>query len=178
MTWFRLPLFVWAHYATSLIMVLGTPVLAITLAAGRARARCLHLGIFDPTLGGDPVLFQHLFWFYSHPAVYIMILPAMGVISELVAAFSRKTIFGYKFVAFSSLAIAVLGFLVWGHHMFVTGQSVYAGAGLLAPELPRRHPVGHQGLQLDGDALQGLDLASTRRCSTRSASSASSRSAA
>ena len=106
-----------------------------------------------------------------------MILPAMGVISELVACFSRKRIFGYTFVAFSSLAIAVIGFLVWGHHMFVTGQSPYARDGLLVPQLPRRHPVGDQGLQLDGHALQGLDLASTRRCSTRSASSACSRSA-
>ena len=126
MTWFRLPLFVWAHYATSLIMILGTPVIAITVLLVAAE-RALHLGIFDPALGGDPVLFQHLFWFYSHPAVYIMILPAMGVISELVQAFSRKNIFGYSFIAFSSLAIAIIGFLVWGHHIFVTGQSVYAG---------------------------------------------------
>jgi cytochrome c oxidase subunit 1 len=126
MTWSRLPLFIWAQYATSLIMVLGTPVLAITLALV-ALERGLHIGIFDPALGGDPLLFQHLFWFYSHPAVYIMILPSMGVISELIACFSRKRIFGYGFVAFSSLAIAVLGFLVWGHHMFVSGQSVYAG---------------------------------------------------
>jgi cytochrome c oxidase subunit 1 len=126
MTWSRLPLFIWAHYATSLIMVLGTPVLAITLVLV-ALERGLHIGIFDPALGGDPLLFQHLFWFYSHPAVYIMILPSMGVISELIACFSRKRIFGYGFVAFSSLAIAVLGFLVWGHHMFVSGQSVYAG---------------------------------------------------
>ena len=126
MTWLRMPLFVWAHYATSLIMVLGTPVLAITIVLV-ALERLFRIGIFDPALGGDPVLFQHLFWFYSHPAVYIMILPAMGVISELIAAFSRKRIFGYSFVAFSSLAIAVFGFLVWGHHMFVSGQSVYAG---------------------------------------------------
>ena len=126
MTWFRLPLFIWAHYATSLIMILGTPVLAITLLL-LAAERALHLGIFDPALGGDPVLFQHLFWFYSHPAVYIMILPAMGVISEIVAGFSRKNIFGYSFIAFSSLAIAVIGFLVWGHHLFVAGQSTYAG---------------------------------------------------
>jgi cytochrome c oxidase subunit 1 len=123
--WFRLPLFVWAHYATSLIIVLGTPVLAITLALV-SLDRFFHLAIFDPRQGGDPILFQHLFWFYSHPAVYIMILPSMGVISELVTCFSRRRIFGYKFVAFSSLAIAVYGFLVWGHHMFVSGQSVYA----------------------------------------------------
>jgi len=126
MTWFRLPLFVWSHYAVSLIFVLGTPVLAITLTLV-ALERLFHLGIFNPELGGDPVLFQHLFWFYSHPAVYIMILPGMGVISELIPCFSRKRIFGYNFVAFSSLGIAVLGFLVWGHHLFVSGQSVYAG---------------------------------------------------
>ena len=126
MTWFRLPLFVWAHYATAIIQILGTPVVAITIVLVAAE-RLFHIGIFDPALGGDPVLFQHLFWFYSHPAVYIMILPPMGIISEIIAAFSRKRIFGYKFVAFSSLAIAVLGFLVWGHHMFVSSQSVYAG---------------------------------------------------
>jgi cytochrome c oxidase subunit 1 len=126
MTWFRLPLFVWSHYATSIIFILGTPVVAIALALV-ALERIFRLGIFDPALGGDPVLFQHLFWFYSHPAVYIMILPGMGVVSELVACFSRKRIFGYTFVAFASLAIAVLGFLVWGHHMFVSGQSIYAG---------------------------------------------------
>jgi cytochrome c oxidase subunit 1 len=125
LTWFRMPLFVWSHYATSLIMILGTPVIAITVAlVGLERA--LHIGIFDPRLGGDPILFQHLFWFYSHPAVYIMILPAMGVISELVTCFSRKRIFGYPFVAIASLAIAFLGFLVWGHHMFTSSQSVYA----------------------------------------------------
>ncbi len=126
LTWFRLPLFVWSHYATSLMIVLGTPVIAVTILMVGAE-RVLHLGLFDPALGGDPILFQHLFWFYSHPAVYIMILPAMGVISELVTTFSRKNIFGYKFVAFASIGIAVLGFLVWGHHMFVSGQSVYAG---------------------------------------------------
>ncbi len=126
MTWFRLPLFVWAHYATSLIMILGTPVVAISLLLV-AIERLFRIGIFDPALGGDPILFQHLFWFYSHPAVYIMILPSMGVISELITCFSRKRIFGYNFIAFSSIAIAVIGFLVWGHHMFVSGQSVYAG---------------------------------------------------
>jgi cytochrome c oxidase subunit I len=126
MTWFRLPLFIWAMYATSVIFILGTPVIAITLLL-LGLERLLHVGIFDPAVGGDPLLFQHLFWFYSHPAVYIMILPGMGVISELITAFSRKRIFGYSFVAFSSMAIAVISFLVWGHHMFVTGQSVYAG---------------------------------------------------
>jgi cytochrome c oxidase subunit 1 len=126
LTWFRLPLFIWSIYATSLIIVLGTPVVAITLLLVLIE-HVAGVGIFDPKLGGDPVLFQHLFWFYSHPAVYIMILPGMGVVSELVTCFSRKLIFGYHFIAFSSLAIAVLGFLVWGHHMFTSGQSVYAG---------------------------------------------------
>jgi cytochrome c oxidase subunit 1 len=126
LTWFRLPLFVWGAYATSLIQILGTPVIAIAILLVAAE-RTLHIGIFDPKLGGDPILFQHLFWFYSHPAVYIMILPSMGVVSELVATFSRKPIFGYKFVAFASIGIAVLGFFVWGHHMFVSGQSIYAG---------------------------------------------------
>jgi cytochrome c oxidase subunit 1 len=125
MTWFRLPLFVWAHYATSLIQVLGTPVVAITIVMLGVE-RAFGFGIFDPARGGDPVLFQHLFWFYSHPAVYIMILPALGVQSELISTFSRKTIFGYSFVAFSSLAIAMFGFIVWAHHMFVAGMSTYA----------------------------------------------------
>jgi cytochrome c oxidase subunit I len=125
MTWFRLPLFVWAHYATSLIQVLGTPVIAITILMLFVE-RAFGFGIFDPARGGDPVLFQHLFWFYSHPAVYIMIVPALGVQSELIANFSKKKIFGYSFVAFSSLAIAIFGFIVWAHHMFVSGISVYA----------------------------------------------------
>jgi cytochrome c oxidase subunit 1 len=125
LTWFRLPLFVWSMYATALIQVLGTPVVAITLALV-AVERAFRVGIFDPALGGDPVLFQHMFWFYSHPAVYIMILPGMGVISEIVPCFARKRIFGYSFIAFSSIAIAVFGFLVWGHHMFVAGISVYS----------------------------------------------------
>ena len=126
MTWFRLPLFIWAQYATSVIMILGTPVVAITLLLV-ALENLFRIGIFDPALGGDPILFQHMFWFYSHPAVYIMIVPGFGVISEVIACFARKRIFGYTFVAFSSLAIALLGFLVWGHHMFTTGQSMYAG---------------------------------------------------
>jgi len=125
LTWFRLPLFVWAMYATSIVIMLATPVLAITLVLLMVE-RVLGVGIFDPALGGDPVLYQHMFWFYSHPAVYIMILPGMAVISECVAAFTRKKIFGYKFVAFSSLAIAFLGFLVWAHHMFVAGISIYS----------------------------------------------------
>ena len=125
MTWFRMPLFIWSTYATSLINVLGTPVIAITLLLVAAE-RGFHFGFFDPRVGGDPVLFQHLFWFYSHPAVYIMVLPAMGVVSELVAAGCRKPVFGYPFVALASLSIAALGFLVWGHHMFIAGESVYA----------------------------------------------------
>ncbi len=125
LTWFRLRLFLWSLYATSVILVLATPVLAILLCL-LAVERLLGVGVFNPALGGDPLLFQHLFWFYSHPAVYIMVLPGMGVVSELVSAFSRKRVFGYKFVAFASMAIALLGFLVWGHHMFVAGQSVYA----------------------------------------------------
>ena len=126
MTWDRLPLFIWSHYAASIIMILGTPVVAIAVLLV-ALERLFHIGIFDPNLGGDPVLYQHLFWYYSHPAVYVMVLPGMGVISELVAAFARKAVFGYKFVAYSSLGIAVIGFFVWGHHMYVSSQSIYAG---------------------------------------------------
>jgi cytochrome c oxidase subunit 1 len=185
MTWFKMPLFLWSHYATSIIMVLGTPVLAITIILVAAE-RIFHFGFFDPALGGDPVLFQHLFWFYSHPAVYIMILPAMGVISEIVAAFCRKPIFGYKFVAFASVSIAVLGFLVWGHHMFVAGESVYAAMvfsilsflvaipsavkvfnwtatmykGSIAWETPMFYAIGFIGLFTIG-GLTGLFLAST-----------------
>jgi cytochrome c oxidase subunit 1 len=125
LTWSRLPLFIWAHYATAIIQVLGTPVVAITILLV-ALERLFHFGFFDPNRGGDPVLFQHLFWFYSHPAVYIMILPGMGVVSELVTCFSRKRVFGYGFIAGSSLAIAGISFLVWAHHMFVSGMSVYA----------------------------------------------------
>jgi cytochrome c oxidase subunit 1 len=125
MTWFRLPLFVWGHYATSIIMILGTPVLAITLVLVLLE-RTMNIGVFDPTKGGDPLLFQHLFWFYSHPAVYIMILPGMAVISEVISTFSRKRVFGYTAVAFSSVAIAVFGFLVWEHHMFIMGVSQYS----------------------------------------------------
>ena len=123
--WFDMPLFLWAIYGTALIQVLATPVIGITLLLLVAE-RVMHIGIFDPALGGDPVLFQHFFWFYSHPAVYIMILPGMGIISEVFSTFARRHIFGYRFIAFSSIAIAVLGFLVWGHHMFVSGQSEVA----------------------------------------------------
>jgi len=125
MTWFRMPLFIWSLYATSILQVLATPVLAITLLLLIAE-RVMNIGIFDPALGGDPVLFEHFFWFYSHPAVYIMILPAMGVMSELVTTFCRRNIFGYKYIAYSSIGIAVISFLVWGHHLFVSGQSDFA----------------------------------------------------
>ena len=125
MTWFRLPLFIWSHYAASILMVLGTPVLAISLVLVLLE-RVFGIGVFDPTKGGDPLLFQHLFWFYSHPAVYIMILPGMGVISEVVSTFSRKRVFGYTAVAFSSVAIALFGFFVWAHHMFIMGISNYS----------------------------------------------------
>jgi cytochrome c oxidase subunit I len=125
MTWFKMPLFVWAIYATAVIQVLATPVLAITLLLLIAE-RVLGIGIFDPAMGGDPVLFQHFFWFYSHPAVYIMILPGMGIISETITAFSKKKIFGYRAIAYSSFGIALVSFLVWGHHMFVSGQSELA----------------------------------------------------
>ena len=127
MSWFRMPLFLWALYSTSIIQILATPVLAITLLLLVAE-RTLHVGIFDPLIGGDPVLYQHFFWFYSHPAVYIMILPAMGVISDVIAVHSRRHIFGYNFIAVSSIALALLGFIVWGHHLFASGQSNLANS--------------------------------------------------
>src|SRR5437588_1817486 len=125
MTWMRIPLFVWGIYATSIIQILATPVLGITVLIV-AVERFAGFGMFDPARGGDPVLFQHMFWFYSHPAVYIMILPAMGVISETVSAFSRKTPFGYRAIAYSSIGIAFVGFFTWGHHLFVAGQSTFS----------------------------------------------------
>ena len=150
LTWFRLPIFIWSMYANSVILVLNTPVLAITLLMLGVE-RIAKVGIFDPALGGDPVLFQHMFWFYSHPAVYIMVLPGMAVISEIIPAFSRKPMFGYKAVAFSSIAIAVLSFLVWGHHMFVAGESVYVRYGFFFPQLLRGRSFRHKSLQLDRD---------------------------
>ena len=124
-SWYKLPVFIWSMYSVSVLLVLATPVLAITLLLMMLE-RLFHIGVFDPSIGGDPLLFQHLFWFYSHPAVYIMILPGFGVISEIIPAFSRKTLFGYKFVVWASVAIAVVSFFVWGHHMFVAGTSVYS----------------------------------------------------
>ena len=122
MGWFRMPLFAWAHYATGWIQILATPVLTVTLLLVMME-RAFNLGLFDPAKGGDPLLYQHLFWIYSHPAVYIMIIPAMGVVSEIIPTFARKNIFGYKAIAYSSLAIAFVGYLVWGHHMYTSGMS-------------------------------------------------------
>ena len=184
MTWFRLPLFVWAIYATSIIMVLATPVLAISLLLVIAE-RWLGLPIFDPANGGDPILFQHLFWFYSHPAVYIMVLPAMGVVSEIIPCFARRRIFGYDFMVYAMIAIAGIGFFVWGHHMFVSGQSPYANLifsflsfiiavpsaikvfnwtaslyrGHISFEAPMLYALGFVGLFTTG-GLSGLFLAS------------------
>jgi len=170
MTWFRLPLFVWALYATSLVMVLATPVLAMTLAL-IGLERGLGVGVFDPSLGGDPLLFQHLFWFYSHPAVYIMILPAMGVVSEMISCFVRRRVFGYRFMAYSMLAIAVIGFLVWGHHMFVAGQSVYASLVfsilsfiVAVPDDPSRARHTGQALHLGPRGLATPAGAQRRQC--------------
>ncbi|MDZ4661516.1 MAG: cytochrome c oxidase subunit I [Pseudomonadota bacterium] len=126
MTMSRLPLFVWALYSTAILQILATPVLAITLMI-LILEKLLGVGVFDPALGGDPVLFQHFFWFYSHPAVYIMILPAMGIVSEIITTYSKKNIFGYTAIAYSSLAIALVSFFVWGHHLFLSGQSEVAG---------------------------------------------------
>jgi cytochrome c oxidase subunit I len=185
LTWFRLPLFIWAHYATSMVQILGTPVVAVTLFLV-VLERGFHIGFFDPAYGGDPVLFQHMFWFYSHPAVYIMILPPMGVVTEIVSTFSSKKPFGYTFIAFSSVAIAVFGFFVWGHHLFVSSQSVYAGLvfsvlsfivgipsaikvfnwlatmykGSVRLETPMLYALGFIGLFTVG-GLTGLFLAST-----------------
>ena len=126
MTWMRLPLFVWGIYAVSLVMLLATPVLAMTVLLV-AMERFMGVGIFDPSRGGDPILFQHMFWFYSHPAVYIMILPAMGVVSELITCFARRPIFGYTGMTYALMSIAIISFFVWGHHMFTAGMSIYAG---------------------------------------------------
>ena len=125
MGWYRMPLFLWSLYATSVIYVLATPILTMVMIL-LVCERLFGLGVFDPALGGDPLLFQHLFWFYSHPAVYIMILPGFGVVSEVITTFSRKSIFGYKFIAWSSVSIAIISFFVWGHHMFVAGTSLYS----------------------------------------------------
>jgi cytochrome c oxidase subunit I len=125
LSWYRMPVFLWSIYSVSVLLVLATPVLAITLLL-LAMERLFHIGVFDPAIGGDPLLFQHLFWFYSHPAVYIMILPGFGVVSEIIPTFSRKSLFGYKFVVWASVSIAIISFFVWGHHMFVAGTSVYS----------------------------------------------------
>ena len=166
LTWFRLPLFIWSHYATSLIMVLGTPVLAITILLV-ALERVFGIGIFDPELGGDPMLFQHLFWFYSHPAVYIMVLPAMGVVSELIACFSRKRIFGYTLRRFRQPRHRRARLPGLGPPHVRQRPVALRGHGLFAPELSGRDPLGHQGLQLDGHAYTKARSPTTRRCSTR-----------
>jgi cytochrome c oxidase subunit 1 len=158
--WFRLPLFIWSLYATSIILVLATPVLAITLLL-IAVEWIWGVGIFDPALGGDPVLFQHLFWFYSHPAVYIMILPGMGVVSEVMPCFARRPIFGYTFIAFASIAIAVLGFLVWGHHMFVAGQSRFAAMIFSALSFLVAVPSGIKVFNWTATLYQGRIILST-----------------
>jgi len=183
MTWMRLPLFVWAMYATSIIMVLATPVLSMVLVLVAAE-RLFGVGVFDPRLGGDPVLFQHLFWFYSHPAVYIMILPAFGVVSEIITCFSRKRIFGYPYMVYAIVAFTSLSFVVWGHHMFVSGESMYASIvfsilsylvavpsaikvfnwtatlykGSISFEAPMLYALGFVGLFLNG-GLTGLFVA-------------------
>ena len=168
-----MPLFLWSHLRHQHHHGAGHAGAGDHDLAARRCERLFHVGIFVRALGGDPLLFQHLFWFYSHPAVYIMILPAMGVMSEIIAVLFAKTDLSVtKFIGFSSVAIAVLGFLVWGHHMFVAGQSIYAGAGVLRAEFPGRDPVRHQGVQLDAPRFTTARSPRMRRCSTRSASSA------
>ncbi|RYC32659.1 cytochrome c oxidase subunit I [Lichenibacterium minor] len=183
MTWFRMPIFVWTMYAVSMIFLLATPVITMALIL-LVMERTFKIGVFDPALGGDPVLFEHLFWFYSHPAVYIMVLPGMGVISEIVPAFARKRLFGYKFVAYASIGLATITFFVWGHHMFVNGQSDYASVtfsflsfavavpsavkvynwtatihkGTLVLDTPMLYAMGYIGLFVIG-GLTGLFLA-------------------
>ena len=152
MTWNRMPLFVWAMYATAVIQVLATPVLAITLLLLTVE-RSLGIGIFDPAMGGDPVLFQHFFWFYSHPAVYIMILPGFGIESELIAVHSRKHIFGYKAIALSSVAIAIISFVVWGPPHVRLGPVRARGHRVLVPDLRGRGTHGDQGLFMGGHPL-------------------------
>ena len=155
MDWYRLPLFLWSLYSVSVLYVLATPVLAMAMVLILFE-RIFHVGVFDPALGGDPLLFQHLFWFYSHPAVYIMILPGFGVVSEIITAFARKPIFGYKFIAWSSVSIAVISFFVWGHHMFVAGTSLYSSIVFSLLSFMVVRAIGDQGLQLARDAAQRL----------------------
>ncbi len=157
LTWFRLPIFVWTLYATSIIFLLAVPVLAMALLLVVVE-RIAHIGIFDPRLGGDPLLFQHLFWFYSHPAVYVMILPGMGIVSEIIPCFARKSLYGYNFVAYSSMGIACFGLSGVGPSYVRGGHLGLLGAGLFESEFSGGRTFGNQGIQLDGDALQGLDL--------------------
>ena len=173
----RMQLFVWAIYATSIIQVLATPVIGLTvLLVGIEKVG--GFGLFDATKGGDPVLFQHMFWFYSHPAVYIMVLPSMGVISDVIAAFARKNVFGYKMIAYSSLGIAFVGFFAWGHHMFVSGQSPFDNGAFARHLDVRRRVHRHQGVQLGRRRCTAAPSRSRRRSSTSAAFSSSSCSAA
>ena len=176
MKWSRLPLFVWSIYATAWIQLLATPVLAITLVLVAAQ-RLFHVGLFNASAGGDPIMYQHLFWIYSHPAVYIMVLPAMGIVSEIIAVFSRKRVFGYWAMAVSVLAIAGGRLPGLGPPHVRQRHERPGGVRLLAADLRRRHPLGHQGLQLADDHVQGLHLPRSRRCSTPCPSSFSSPSA-
>ena len=178
MGWFDMPLFVWGIYSTAIIQVLATPVLGITLVlADDGRASSTSASSIR-SIGGDPVLFQHFFWFYSHPAVYIMILPGMAIISELIPTFSRKTIFGYRAIAYSSVSLALLSFIVWGHHMFVAGQSPTRHRGFLGADVPGRDSFRRQDVQLAGDDVQGQHLARSADAVTRFRSCCCSRSAA
>ncbi len=124
MTFTRMPLFCWGQLATAPLLMIATTALAAALAA-LFMERQFGVPFYDPTKGGSPVLWQHMFWFYSHPAVYIMILPAFGIMSEVISVFSRKPVFGYRMIAFSSAAIALAGFMVWAHHMFTSGIAPY-----------------------------------------------------
>ena len=173
MTFYRMPLFLWSLYATSVIYVLATPVLAITLIL-LGFEHVFHVGVFDPSLGGDPLLFQHLFWFYSHPAVYIMILPGMGAVSEIITTFAQKGIFGYKFIAWSSISIAVISFFVWGHHMFVAGTSLYSGIVFSLLSYAVAVPSAIKVFNWSARCTRASS-ASMRRCCMRWASSACSR---
>ncbi len=158
MTWFRMPLFTWSLYATAWVQLLATPIIAITLLLIIVE-RFFGVGFFDPAKGGDPILFEHLFWIYSHPAVYIMILPAMGAVTDIIPVFSRRTIFGYKAIAFSSLAIALRRLPRLGPPHVHQRHERHGAHGLLAPHFPRGHPERHQGLQLGREHVQGVDPA-------------------
>ncbi len=176
MTFTRMPLFVWGQFATAPLLMIATTALAAALAALFIE-RQFGVPFYDPTKGGSPVMWQHMFWFYSHPAVYIMILPAFGIISEVLPTFARKPIFGYKMIAFSSMAIALAGFMVWAHHMFTSGLAPYLAAAVHDHHVRDRGADRHQDLLVGRDAVGRQDPLHARRCSSPSASSRSSRSA-